>query len=91
MHAAIGRARLAKLPGWTKQRQQNAKFLDANLRGVVLPDDRDGFARALAAEHGIGLYYLIPATGCRPSAACWTFRKPSVPRAEVPRKLERYR
>jgi perosamine synthetase len=80
VHAAIGRAQLAKLPGWTHQRQQNAKFLDANLRGVIvppvadgaihvyhqytirIPDDRDGFARALAAEHGIGtsVYYPIP-------------------------------
>jgi perosamine synthetase len=80
IHAAIGRAQLAKLPGWTQQRRQNAKFLDANLRGVVIPpvadgavhvyhqytiripDDRDGFARALAAEHGVttGVYYPIP-------------------------------
>jgi perosamine synthetase len=80
VHAAIGRAQLAKLPGWTRQRQQNAKFLDANLRGVVIPpvadgavhvyhqytiripEDRDGFARALADEHGIGTgeYYPIP-------------------------------
>ncbi len=80
VHAAIGRAQLAKLPGWTQQRQQNAKFLDANLCGVVIPpvadgavhvyhqytiripDDRDGFARALADEHGIGsgVYYPIP-------------------------------
>jgi perosamine synthetase len=80
VHAAIGRAQLAKLSGWTEQRQQHAKFLDANLRGVAppriadgathvyhqytirIPDDRDGFARALAAEHGIGtgVYYPIP-------------------------------
>jgi perosamine synthetase len=80
VHAAIGRAQLAKLPAWTQQRQQNAKFLDANLRGVVtppvadgavhvyhqytirIPDDRDGFARALADEHGVatGVYYPIP-------------------------------
>ena len=80
VHAAIGRAQLAKLPGWTQQRQQNAKFLDANLRGVIVPpvadgaihvyhqytirvpDDRDGFARALADEHGVGtgVYYPIP-------------------------------
>jgi perosamine synthetase len=80
VHAAIGRAQLAKLAGWTEQRQRNAKFLDANLRGVVLPpvaggaihvyhqytirvpDDRDGFARALAGEHGIGtgVYYPVP-------------------------------
>ncbi len=80
VHAAIGRAQLAKLPGWTRQRQENAKFLDANLCGVVIPpvadgavhvyhqytiripDDRDGFARALAEEHGIatGVYYPVP-------------------------------
>jgi perosamine synthetase len=80
VHAAIGRAQLAKLPAWTQQRQQNAKFLDANLCGVVIPpvadgavhvyhqytvripDDRDGFARALADEHGVttGVYYPIP-------------------------------
>ena len=80
VHAAIGRAQLAKLPGWTQQRQQNAKFLDANLCGVVIPpvadgaihvyhqytiripEDRDGFARALADEHGVGtgVYYPIP-------------------------------
>ena len=42
VHAAIGRAQLAKLPGWTEQRQRNAKFLDANLRGVVLPPVADG-------------------------------------------------
>ena len=36
VHAAIGRAQLAKLPGWTQQRQQNAKFLDANLCSVVV-------------------------------------------------------
>jgi dTDP-4-amino-4,6-dideoxygalactose transaminase len=80
VHAAIGRAQLAKLLGWTQQRQQNAKFFDANLRGVVVPpvadgathvyhqytirvpDDRDGFARALADEHGVGsgVYYPVP-------------------------------
>ena len=80
VHAAIGRAQLAKLGGWTQQRQQNAKFFDANLSGVVVPpvaggavhvyhqytirvlEDRDGFARALADEHGVGtgIYYPIP-------------------------------
>ena len=80
VHAAIGRAQLAKLPGWIYQRQQNAKYLDANLCGVVIPpvaagavhvyhqytiripEDRDGFARALADEHGVGtaVYYPIP-------------------------------
>ncbi len=37
IHAAIGRVQLAKLPGWTKQRQDNAAYLDANLKGVVVP------------------------------------------------------
>jgi dTDP-4-amino-4,6-dideoxygalactose transaminase len=37
VHAAIGRVQLAKLAGWTKQRQDNAAFLSANLRGVVVP------------------------------------------------------
>jgi dTDP-4-amino-4,6-dideoxygalactose transaminase len=80
VHAAIGRVQLSKLAGWTAQRQQNAKFLDANQAGVVVPPvadgavhvyhqytirvpaDRDGFAAALAAEHGVGtgVYYPIP-------------------------------
>lgn len=80
VHAAIGRVQLGKLAGWTKQRQENAAFLDANLRGVVVPpvapgathvyhqytirvpQDRDGFAAALASEHGIGtgVYYPVP-------------------------------
>lgn len=37
VHAAIGRVQLAKLPGWTKQRQANAAFLTQNLAGVVTP------------------------------------------------------
>jgi perosamine synthetase len=37
IHAAIGRVQLRKLAGWTKQRQDNAKFLDENLKGVVVP------------------------------------------------------
>ncbi|MEI6648123.1 MAG: DegT/DnrJ/EryC1/StrS family aminotransferase [Actinomycetes bacterium] len=37
IHAAIGRVQLKKLPGWTKQRQENAAYLDANLKGVVTP------------------------------------------------------
>lgn len=80
VHAAIGRVQLGKLPGWTKRRQENAGFLDRNLRGVVVPavapgathvyhqytvrvpEDRDGFAAALASEHGIGtgVYYPVP-------------------------------
>jgi perosamine synthetase len=80
VHAAIGRAQLAKLEVWTKQRQDNARFLDEHLAGVAVPavapqamhvyhqytirvpDDRDGFARALADEHGVGtgVFYPIP-------------------------------
>lgn len=37
VHAAIGRVQLTKLPGWTADRQRNAAFLTANLRGVVTP------------------------------------------------------
>ncbi|NBU93683.1 MAG: DegT/DnrJ/EryC1/StrS family aminotransferase [Actinobacteria bacterium] len=37
IHAAIGRVQLAKLPAWTKQRQENAAFLDANIKGVITP------------------------------------------------------
>jgi dTDP-4-amino-4,6-dideoxygalactose transaminase len=80
VHAAIGRVQLGKLAGWTKQRQDNAAFLDAHLEDVVVPPvadgavhvyhqytirvpvDRDGFAKALADEHGVGtgVYYPIP-------------------------------
>ncbi|PZF80558.1 DegT/DnrJ/EryC1/StrS family aminotransferase [Jiangella anatolica] len=41
IHAAIGRVQLTKLAGWTKQRQENAAFLDANLDGVVVPPVAD--------------------------------------------------
>jgi len=37
IHAAIGRVQLAKLAGWTRQRQQNAAFFNSNLCGVVTP------------------------------------------------------
>lgn len=37
IHAAIGRVQLGKLAGWTRQRQSNAAFLDANLEGVIVP------------------------------------------------------
>ena len=80
IHAAIGRVQLTKVDAWTKTRQRNAAFLDANLRGVVIPtvadgavhvyhqytvrvpEDRDGFVRALREEHqvGSGVYYPIP-------------------------------
>jgi dTDP-4-amino-4,6-dideoxygalactose transaminase len=80
IHAAIGRVQLTKVDAWTKTRQQNAAFLDANLRGVVVPpvaagavhvyhqytirvpEDRDGFVKALKEEYqvGAGVYYPIP-------------------------------
>ncbi|WP_125609615.1 DegT/DnrJ/EryC1/StrS family aminotransferase [Specibacter cremeus] len=37
LHAAIGRVQLTKVQGWTKQRQDNAAFLDAHLEGVGTP------------------------------------------------------
>jgi dTDP-4-amino-4,6-dideoxygalactose transaminase len=37
IHAAIGRVQLTKLAGWTAQRQSNAAYFDAHLRGVVTP------------------------------------------------------
>ena len=37
IHAAIGRVQLKKLSNWTSQWRRNAKFLDENLHGVVIP------------------------------------------------------
>ncbi|WP_341359219.1 DegT/DnrJ/EryC1/StrS family aminotransferase [Georgenia sp. M64] len=37
IHAAIGRVQLTKLDAWTKQRQDNAAFLDGHLQGVTTP------------------------------------------------------
>lgn len=42
LHAAIGRVQLAKLPGWTAQRQANAAYLDAKLSGVIVPPVANG-------------------------------------------------
>jgi dTDP-4-amino-4,6-dideoxygalactose transaminase len=42
VHAAIGRVQLTKLAGWTKTRQDNAAFFDANLVGVLTPQVADG-------------------------------------------------
>jgi dTDP-4-amino-4,6-dideoxygalactose transaminase len=42
IHAAIGRVQLTKVDAWTRQRQQNAAFLSANLTGVVTPPVADG-------------------------------------------------
>ena len=37
IHAAIGRKQLEKIEFWTRLRQENAMFLNQNLRGVVTP------------------------------------------------------
>lgn len=42
IHAAIGRVQLTKVDAWTATRRKNAAFLDANLRGVVVPPVADG-------------------------------------------------
>ena len=42
IHAAIGRVQLTKIGGWTKQRQENAAFLSANLEGVGTPAVAEG-------------------------------------------------
>ena len=42
IHAAIGRVQLTKVDAWTKQRQANAAFLDANLSGVIVPPVAEG-------------------------------------------------
>ena len=80
LHAAIGRAQLRKLAGWTADRRRNAARFDRELAGVVtppvaenvehvyhqytirVPEDRDGFARALREEYAIGsgVYYPVP-------------------------------
>ena len=45
IHAAIGRVQLRKLAGWKKSRQENARFLSENIRGVIVPPVASG------AEH----------------------------------------
>lgn len=42
LHAAIGRVQLTKVDAWTEARRANARFLDANLRGVVVPPVAEG-------------------------------------------------
>lgn len=43
IHAAIGRVQLKKVLGWTRTRQENAAFLDANLTGVITPTVTNGY------------------------------------------------
>ncbi len=42
IQAAIGRVQLRRLAEWTKRRQENAAFYDAELRGVVVPEVAEG-------------------------------------------------
>jgi len=48
IHAAIGRVQLTKVDAWTRQRQENAAFLSANLEGVTSPPVAD---RAVHVYH----------------------------------------
>ncbi|MFQ4147211.1 DegT/DnrJ/EryC1/StrS aminotransferase family protein [Arthrobacter sp. LAPM80] len=57
LHAAIGRVQLTKVMGWTKQRQDNAAFLTANLEGVGTPKVAAG------AEHVYHQYTIRVAEG----------------------------
>ena len=42
INAAIGRSQLKHLAEWTAKRQANAKFLDENIEGVIVPPVADG-------------------------------------------------
>ena len=42
INAAIGRTQLRHLDEWTAKRQANAKFLDENLEGVIIPPVAEG-------------------------------------------------
>lgn len=56
--AAIGRVQLGRLPGWTEQRQANAKVLDTGIRTLVTPHVADG------AEHVYHQYTVrVPGNG----------------------------
>ena len=58
VHAAIGRAQLRKLPGWTRRRQEIAAIYDEQLVGVTTP------AVAPGAQH-VYHQYTIRVTGDR--------------------------
>lgn len=59
LHAAIGRVQLKKVGAWTAQRQANAAYLSANLKGVSTPVIADG------AEHVFHQYTVRIAEGER--------------------------
>lgn len=52
LHAAIGRVQLRKVQGWTAQRQSNASYLTANIKGVPTPSVAPG------AEHVFHQYTI---------------------------------
>ena len=70
-------------PGSSSRRWPTAPSTSTTSTRSGSPSDRDGFARALAAEHGVGtgVYYPIPSHRCRRSHARWTSRN----RARRPR------
>ncbi|ALE92682.1 aminotransferase DegT [Arthrobacter alpinus] len=43
IHAAIGRVQLTKVGAWTRTRQANAAFFDANLEGITTPKVAQGY------------------------------------------------
>lgn len=59
IHASIGRVQLTKVDGWTRKRQDNAKFLNENLEGVIVPPVADG------AEHVYHQYTIRVESGDR--------------------------
>ena len=65
IHAAIGRVQLTKVEAWTKTRQENAAFFDANLEGVITPQVAEG---AVHVYHQYTIRVLRTATGS-PGAA----------------------
>ena len=63
IHAAIGRVQLSQLSRWTKTRQENAKFLSANITGVKTPETAPGM------EHVFHQYTVRVPSGERDSFA----------------------
>ncbi len=70
VHAAVGRVQLGRVAAWTRQRQENAAFLDAALAGI------DGLAVPAVAEGAEHVYHQYTvrvaagsATGCATHSA----------------------
>lgn len=64
MCAAIGIVQLGRLPAWTAQRQANAAFYNANLRGVTTPSVAQG------CTHVYHQYTVTVPAGCDRDAVC---------------------